>query len=167
MMEGTMDFRSMIPFGGGPLSRQRGASDPFANFRREFDKLVEDTLGKGPLTAWPGGEGVDLKLDVSETDKEVKVTAELPGVDPKEVELTLEGDVLTIKGEKKVEDERKDDQHHVVERAYGRFARSMRLPFAAGESDVRAAFDKGVLTVTVPKPREVVEQTRRIEIQGG
>ena len=161
-----MDFRSMIPFGGGPLSRQRGAPDPFASFRREFDKLVEDTLGKGQLAGWPGTD-VDLRLDVSETDKEVKITAELPGVDPKEVELMLEGDVLTIKGEKKVEDERKDDQHHVVERAYGRFARSMRLPFAAGERDVKAAFDKGVLTVTVPKPPEVVEKTRRIEIQGG
>lgn len=162
-----MDFRTMIPFGGGSLSRSRGASDPFASFRRDLDRLVEDTFGQRQLAGWPGLRDFDVKLDVSETGKEVKVTAELPGVDPKDVELTLEGDVLTIKGEKKVEEERMGDDHHIVERAYGHFARSMRLPFAAGEGDVRAAYDKGVLTIAIPKPPEMVDKARRIEINNG
>lgn len=160
-----MDLRTMIPFGGGRLSRRGGASDPFASFRREFDRLVEDTFGGRHLAGWPGAEGLEVKMDVSETDKELKLTAELPGVDPKGVELTLDGDLATIEGEKKVEEERKEDEHQVVERAYGSFARSLRLPFAAADADVVASFNQGVLTVTVPKPPEMLQKTRRIEIQ--
>jgi HSP20 family protein len=130
-----------------------------------MDRLFDETFGGRAMTRWPGFQGVDLRLDVSETDKEIKVTAELPGVDEKDVEITLTDDLLTIKGEKKVEEERKDDSYHMVERSYGSFARSLRLPFSVDQDKVEARFEKGVLTVRLPKPAEAQRPARRIEIK--
>lgn len=163
-----MDFRSLVPFGGAELTR-RGDGDPFQAFRRDFDRMVENMFqGTSPArwAAAPGG-GIDLKLDVSESDKDIKVRAELPGVEGKDVEVMLADDLLTIKGEKRVEEERKDENHHVVERSYGSFARSLRLPGGIDPAKVSATFEKGVLTVTLPKPAEVQQKTRKIEISKG
>src|SRR5918995_7051025 len=104
-----MDFRSLVPFGwgGGSLTRRPASDDPFWGFRREVDRLFDDFFSGRGTTRWPG-EGVDLRLDVSETDKELTLTAELPGVDEKDVELTLTDDLLTIRGEKKREQTHKD-----------------------------------------------------------
>lgn len=160
-----MDFRSLVPFGQrGALSRRGGVEDPFLGFRREVDRLFDDLFtGRGPAR-WPA-EGVDLRLDVSETDKEVKLTAELPGVDEKDIELTLTDDLLTIRGEKKREETQKNGDYHMVERSYGSFARSLRLPFAVAQDKVDARFDKGVLTITLPKPPEVQQAAQRIAIK--
>jgi HSP20 family protein len=161
-----MDFRSLVPFNWGtPLTRRGGGEDPFTTFRREMDRLFDETFGGRAVARWPGFQGVDLRLDVSETDKEIKVTAELPGVEEKDVEITLSDDLLTIKGEKKVEEERKDDNHHMVERSYGSFARSLRLPFTIDQDKVEARFDRGVLTVVLPKPAEAQRPAKRIEIK--
>jgi len=162
-----MDFRSMVPFGGSTPARRRMEDDPFAAFRRELDRWFDDTFSRGAMAPWPGAQGVDMRLDVSETDNEIKVTAELPGVDQKDVDVTLTDDLLTIKGEKKVEDARRDDNYHMVERSYGSFARSLRLPFAVNQDKVEAKFDKGVLTITLPKPAEVQRAARKIEIKPG
>jgi HSP20 family protein len=163
-----MDFRSLVPFGPGAQLARRGAEDdPFTGFRREFDRLVDDMFGGRTLARWPAGTAVDLKLDLSETDKEIKVRAELPGVDENDVEVMLTEDVLTIKGEKKVEEERKGENHHMVERSYGSFARSLRLPFRVDQEQVRATFDKGVLEISLPKPAESQARSRKIEIKRG
>lgn len=162
-----MDFRSMVPFGGSDLAR-RGDGDPFQAFRRDFDRMVETMFQGATPTRWAGMPGgVDLRLDVSESGEEIKVRAELPGVDEKDVEVMLADDLLTIKGEKRIEEERKEENHHVVERSYGSFARSVRLPGGIDPGAVRATFDKGVLTVTLPKPPEVQQKTRKIEIGKG
>ena len=95
----------------------------------------------------------------------MKVTAELPGVDEKDVEVTLTDDLLTIKGEKKREQEKKEEAYHAVERSYGSFARSLRLPFAVDQSKVDAKFKKGVLTITMPKPPEAQKSAKKIEIK--
>ena len=92
------------------------------------------------------------RVDVSETDTELKIEAELPGIDEKDVEVVLSDGRLTIKGEKKQEKEEKKKDYHMVERSYGSFARSIVLPFEADPDKVKATFAKGVLTVTVPKP---------------
>lgn len=165
-----MDFRSLVPFAGSELGR-RGENDPFQAFRRDFDRMVDEMFRgagrwpSGTATGVPAAAAVDLRLDVSETEKEIKVRAELPGVDEKDVEVMLADDVLTIKGEKRVEEERKDENHHVVERSYGSFARSLRLPAGIDQSQVQATFDKGVLTIALPKPAEVQQRTRKIEIK--
>lgn len=161
-----MDFRTLAPFGGTDLAR-RGESDPFQAFRRDFDRMVEDMFqgaGRWPSEGARSAAAVDLRLDVSETENEIKVRAELPGVDEKDVEVMLADDVLTIKGEKRVEEERKGENHHVVERRYGSFARSVRLPPGIDQGQVQATFDKGVLTVTLPKPAQAQQRVRRIAI---
>jgi HSP20 family protein len=163
-----MDFRSLVPFGfgGAPMVRRGSADDPFMSFRREMDRLFDDFVSGRGLTRWPGeGAAVDLRFDVAETDNEVKVTAELPGVDEKDVEVTLSDDLLTIKGEKKREQEKKEESYHMVERSYGSFARSLRLPFAVDQSKVEARFRNGVLTVTLPKPPEAQKPAQKIEIK--
>jgi HSP20 family protein len=104
-------------------------------------------------------------VDVAETDKEIVITAELPGLDEKDLDVTLAGDVLTIKGEKKAEREQKNGDSYYVERRFGTFSRSLRLPFVADDEKIEAKYDKGVLTVRVPKPAEVQQSVRRIEVK--
>jgi len=90
-------------------------------------------------------------LDVSETKDAMVVTAEVPGVDPKEIEIALTGDLLTLKGEKEKAKEEKEEHYHRVERTYGTFLRTIRLPMAVDGSKVTATFKNGVLVVTLPK----------------
>ncbi|MCU0985852.1 MAG: Hsp20/alpha crystallin family protein [Acetobacteraceae bacterium] len=106
-------------------------------------------------------------IDVKETPEGLTVTAELPGLDQGDVEIALDEDVLTIKGEKKAETSREEKGVHIQERAYGSFSRSLQLPFAPKADAVSAAFAKGVLTVTLPKPAEAEKKTSRIEIKAG
>jgi HSP20 family protein len=113
------------------------------------------------------GTAVAPRIDVSETDTEIKIEAEMPGVDEKNVEVVLSNGRLTIKGEKKQEKEEKKKDYHVVERSYGSFARSIGLPFEADPGQVKASFAKGVLTVTVPKPPEVKAKEKKIPIGKG
>jgi HSP20 family protein len=132
----------------------------FENWTKEI-KLPD--MGWHRAEFWP-------RVDVSETDKEMRVTAELPGVDQKDVEVTLSGDQLTIKGEKKAETEEKKEEKgrafHRVERSYGSFQRSMRIPYEVDPEKVEAAFKDGILTLTLPKPPEVQKKTKKIEIKG-
>ncbi|MDR3640095.1 MAG: Hsp20/alpha crystallin family protein [Humidesulfovibrio sp.] len=90
-------------------------------------------------------------VNVSETEKEVSVDAELPGLEAKDVEVSLEGDSLVITGEKKFEGEEKKDNYHRIERSYGKFTRSIQLPTKVSGADIKARFEKGVLHVALPK----------------
>jgi len=159
----------MTPFrpGGGLLP-----GDPFLSLHREMNRLFDDVFRGAALPAASGSQGqgdvgafVNASMNVSETDKEFRITAELPGVTEQDIAVSLDDDVLTIRGEKKFE--RKDDKEnfHFVERSYGTFQRSLRLPYAVESEQVRASFENGVLTVTVPKT-ERQERSRRIQVQG-
>ena len=133
----------------------RDEGNPLQALRHRMDQLFDDFAGG---SGWPftdGREDVMPRVDVSETDKEITVAAELPGVDEKDLDLSLVDDVLTIKGEKKQEREEKRESYQLTERSYGRFHRSMRLPFEPDAKKIKATFKSGVLTVTVPKPPEV------------
>jgi HSP20 family protein len=94
------------------------------------------------------------RTDVTETKDSVSITAEIPGLEAKDVEVSVFGDMLTIKGEKKAEKEEKDEYHHVVERTYGAFSRMVRLPTPVAADEIKATFKNGVLTVTLPKTEE-------------
>ena len=159
----------MTPFrpGGGMFP-----GDPFLSLHREMNRLFDDVFRGAALPAAAGSQGqgdignfVNASMNVSETDKEIRITAELPGVTEQDIDVSLDDDVLTIRGEKKFE--RKDDKEnfHFVERSYGTFQRSLRLPYAVESEQVRASFENGVLTVTVPKT-ERQERSRRIQVQG-
>ena len=106
------------------------------------------------------------KIDVSETDNEIQVTAEMPGIDQNNVEVLLEDDRLIIRGEKKEErEDDKDRNYHVRERVQGAFSRTLPLPFAPDPNQVKAEFKDGVMTITIPKPQEVKQKQHRIEVQ--
>ena len=111
------------------------------------------------------GTFVNASMNVSETDKEIRITAELPGVTEQDIDISLDDDVLTIRGEKKFERTDDKENFHFVERSYGTFQRSLRLPFPIDPEQVQANFENGVLTVTVPKTGRQ-ERSRRIQVQG-
>ncbi|MGH6905472.1 MAG: Hsp20/alpha crystallin family protein [Geminicoccaceae bacterium] len=142
-----------------------GDNDWFTAFRRELDRLFESF---GRDLAWPGGESRGAarapSIDVSETESELRIEADLPGVEEKDVDVTVSDNVLTIKGEKKAEKEEKNKDFHLVERSYGSFSRSLTLPFAADPSKAKATFKNGVLSISLPKPPEVKAKAKKIAI---
>jgi HSP20 family protein len=134
-----------------------------SRLRREMDRLWEDYFGSGRRAFQPlQGEFAPV-MDVKETADQIVVKAEVPGMDAKEINISVTGDVLTIKGEKKSEREEKDENYHVVERSYGSFSRSLTLPAAVDLDKIEAKYDKGVLTVTCAKKEEV--KPKAIEIK--
>jgi HSP20 family protein len=102
---------------------------------------------------------------VSETDKEIKVSAELPGMDEKDIDVSLTRDSLTIKGEKKQETEDKGEDYYRMERSYGSFTRSIPLPIEVDTDKVQATFKKGVLEITLPKTARAIQETRKIPVK--
>lgn len=148
-------LRDLLPHRGhGPLAR-RGSDSVF--------DMMED-LWRKPFSSFPSFSGEDFPaMDVSEDEKEIKVMAELPGVQPENIDIQISGGRLLIKGEKKFEDEEKKDNYHRIERSYGSFQRSVSLPTNVDEENVKASFRDGVLTLTMPKNER--EKTRKIEIE--
>ena len=134
-------------------------SDPFAIMERALQRAVGDT--------WSGGgvSSMAVKLDVKEGEKAYSVTAELPGLKESEVNVTFDDGVLTTAGEKKVERDEKKETWHITERSYGNFQRQISLPENVQQDKIEASFDKGVLTVTLPKQAEPEKKTRKIEIK--
>ena len=133
-----------------------------------------DVFRGAGLPAAGGGQGqgtsvgdfANASMNVSEAENEIRVTAELPGVTEQDIDVTLDDDVLTIRGEKKFERKDEKENFHFVERSYGTFQRPLRLPFPVDPEQVKASFENGVLTVTLPKTAQQ-ERVRRIQVQGG
>ena len=146
--------------------------DPFAGFRSEMDRLFETYFGRAPFASFPrfelgwGKENgpVMPDVDMKEDDKAISVSAELPGMEEKDIELTLKDGLLTLKGEKKSEKTSGKENAHVTERRYGSFQRSFRLPENIDQDKISASFDKGVLKVDIPKRPEAVQKAKRIAI---
>lgn len=140
--------------------------EPFrevSRLRREMDRVFEDFFGPRRWGLIPrGGEWTPV-MDVAETADQIVVKAEVPGIEPKEINISLSGDVLTVKGEKKSEHEEKKENYHLVERSYGFFSRTVTLPAAVDAEKIEAKYEKGVLTVTCPKKEGV--KPKAIEIK--
>lgn len=150
-------MRSLLP----SLSRRDG--DPFGQFRRDMETLIDDFGTRMPTGfARQSGGALAPAVDVSETNDGLEISAELPGVAENDVEVHVEDRLLTIRGEKKSETEDKD--RHVYERSYGAFQRSMSLPFAPHPDKVAAHFDKGVLKIAIPRPPEAKARSKKIAI---
>jgi HSP20 family protein len=135
-------------------------SAPVFGLRREIDRLFDDTFGRGDgVSAWSPA------VDIRETDQEMVLELEVPGIKPEQVELTAENGVLTVKGEKKSERKEGDenDRYHVVERSYGNFMRSFQLPQGIDETKIEADYDNGILSIHIPKA--ALPQPRRIQIK--
>ena len=118
------------------------------------------------LGGWmrPGGD-LATEVDVKETDDRFEITAELPGMDEKDVEVTLREGMLTISGEKKMETREEKANYHLTERSFGRFVRTFRLPNTADEDKISAEFTKGVLHVIVPKTAAAEPHEKKIEVK--
>lgn len=165
------NFGSLIPRRdkSRDVVRRDDNIDPFIAFRRHVDRMFDDffdtALNRFP-SAFSNGI-VNPTIDVDDTGENLVVTAELPGLDSKDFEVTLTGDILTIKGEKKDERQEKKGESQYVERRFGSFERSIRLPFEASDDKVDAKYDRGVLTIHVPKPPELTKPARRIEVKSG
>jgi HSP20 family protein len=152
----------MIPFGGTGLAPR---NDPFFTLHREMNRLFDDTFRSIDQGESTRGTMVP-SLDVHESESEFCLTADLPGVAEQDIDVQLEGDLLTIRGEKKQERERDERGYHVVERSAGNFQRSVRLPFEPDPEKVTAECRNGVLTVHVSKQGQQ-QRTRRIEVKRG
>jgi HSP20 family protein len=123
---------------------------PFGNLRKEMDRLL-DRFGDWELPELPGMADWSPSLDLAETKDGFAVKVEIPGMEPGDIHVALDNQMLTIKGEKKQEKESKDEHYYRMERSYGAFARTVRLPAAVDGSKVTAGFKNGVLTVALPK----------------
>ena len=137
---------------------------PLVSLRKEVDSLFDD-FGNG---FFRNINEVNVHSNVSETDKEFTITAELPGLTDADVDVSVTGDRIVIKGEKKSEKEERSDEKgrefHRVERTSGSFQRIMTLPFTIDADKVEAVVKDGVLTVTIPKPPEAIENTKKIKV---
>ena len=151
-----MNLKSLIPVG-----RDRAVASPFMSLQREIDRLFED-FSRG-FPAFTGNGGLMPSMDVTETDKEIEITAELPGLEEKDVQINVADKLLTIKGEKKAEKEQKDKNYRLVERSYGSFERTLELPEGVNADAIKANIAKGVLKVTVPKPAPA--QAKKVEVK--
>jgi HSP20 family protein len=146
-------------------------SDPFGTLRSEMDRLFDSFMGglpTFPSMFGPGGSrgfALSPSMDVKETNKEIVVETELPGLDEKDISLTVQNGVLTIQDEKKLDYDEEKENYHVIERRYGSFQRSLRLPDTVDDTKINAHFDNGVLKVTLPKRPELTREQRKIEIK--
>lgn len=146
-----------------PGSRPESSPDVLGTLQREVNRVFDHMFGGAAATAL--GDFAP-SVEMRETEQGIVVTAELPGIDENAVEVSLEGDMLTLSGEKKQERTEEKAGIHLSERSYGRFRRGLRLPWAADPAKASARFDKGVLTVTLERPADAKPPVNRIPISG-
>ena len=174
--------------GSVPVTKEEQAStpslfdpvwQPFVSLRREMDQLFEDFFSRA-MTPW--GRAMEFEpfrrvegafrlaapaVDLVEREKEYVVTAELPGLDEKALEVNLSGDTLTIRGRKEQEHKEERENYRMSERRFGSFQRSLRLPQDVDSEKIDAQFAKGVLTVTLPKSEEALKKQKKIDVKSG
>lgn len=154
-------MKDLVPRARARTPDRWSGDSPFLSLQREMNRLFDDAFHSFGIAPFGATAGWPL-VEVSETDKSVKVTAELPGIDEKDIELRVENNTLMVRGEKHTETQDKDK--HYSERFFGRFERRLALPAEIDEDGVEATFKNGVLTVTLPKTDRAVEGTKRIPI---
>ena len=163
-----------------PAPASAGAPDAWRSFRTEMDRLFDRFAGGWGMPSLRRMFDVEPALryessfsvpspavDITEDDAAYKVTAELPGMSEKEIEVVVSGDMLTLKGEKRQEKEKKEKNFYLSERSYGSFQRSFYVPDGVDRDKIAADFSKGVLTITMPKSAKAVEQQKKIEVKAG
>ena len=155
---------------------QTNVPDVWQSFRSEMDRLF-DRFGSGfgfpslrrmfdTEPAWRSSFSFSTPaIDMSEDEKAYKISAELPGIDAKDIDVSVTGDMLVLKGEKRQEKEEKDQNYHFSERSYGSFQRAFELPASIDRNKMAADFSKGVLTITLPKTTEAQRPAKKIEVR--
>ena len=167
-----MSVRDMIPWSRGnnqaPSVYRGGDMDPFLSLHRNVNRLFDEVFRgfdtPSVFDRMMPGNGAWPNVEISETEKEIRVTAEVPGLDEKDIEILLEDGVLTLRGEKKSETE--DKERQFSERYYGRFERRLAVGREVEEDKVAATFKNGLLAVTLPKTEKAQASAKRIAING-
>jgi len=137
--------------------------NPTHSLMTDFDRIFDSMFSPG----WPrlsAGQSWMLAVDVNETEKEFFLSADMPGLDKNDVSVDIHDGVITIKGERAIDNEKSTDGYRIRERQLGSFNRSFRLPDNVNEDKVAAKFKNGVLTVTLPKNKEILPEGRQIKI---
>lgn len=167
-----MAIRDLVPRLGRKhteLPQRQSDADPFRLFQRDMNRLFDDFFAdRGMLMPWGGQEAVETftpRVDVAETDTEVKVSVELPGMDEKDVTVEMDDNAITIRGEKREEKEEKKGSWSRREQYYGSFHRMVPLPAAVDGQKATAKFKKGVLSITTPKREPGATNRKRIAIE--
>jgi len=165
-----MAIKDLVPWKrtNGDLAVRRPEMDPFSQLHREIDRVSNNLLGDwtGPMNLFdPRLSNFMPEIDMTETAKEIRVTAELPGVEEKDLEVSLMNGALTIKGEKRDEHEEEKGDACYCERQYGAFERTVLLLAEVGADKVKASFKKGVLKIVLPKTREAQSNRRVVPVQ--
>jgi len=146
---------------------------PVSRLHNEIDRMFDDFF-RGSNLFSPLADRASLldevavlkpKLDIAENAENYTISVEVPGIEEKDLNLQLEGDVLTIRGEKRQKQEKKEDKYHRIERSYGSFQRVLTLPRDADTGTISAKFENGVLLITVARSGEHKENSRRIDIK--
>lgn len=163
-----LGMRDLIPWSRGSeiASRRQGPDHPLMRFQREIDRLFDD-FWRGTDVPGLGREGmISPRIDVSENEKEIVVTAELPGLEERDVEVLLADNALTLKGEKKAERDESEQGYIYKERSFGSFRRTLPLDAEIKPDEVNARFHNGVLSVTLPKSPEAQKKVKKIDVKG-
>jgi len=157
-----MTSRPLTPFN----ARSLRSIEPLWDLHREVNRLFNDmfSLGGAGFASLQNSLLTAPHLDVRENEQELCVSAELPGVKSAELDVRLEGDTLVLSGEKRTESDQERENLHISERSFGRFQRSVQLPFTPDPDEVRADFENGVLNVHLKKHPEA-QRSRRIEVR--
>jgi HSP20 family protein len=170
--EDDMRVTDLIPWkharGSEPAARSE--RDPVATLQDDVNRAFNDFLRifPVPFSSWPGSlldNGSGVQVDVAETDKEVKVSAELPGMNEADVDVRISDGVLVISGEKKTDREVDKNGYLLRERSFGRVERTVPLPESINADAAQANFKSGVLTVTIPKTAEAQGSAKRIPVR--
>lgn len=168
------DEGKTLPVQGAQTGSGGASAHPLESLHGEIDRMFDRAFrgfgfdrpffGPGSLFA-RGDEAFKPRVDIAGTETEYTITAELPGVEEKDITLELNGDALIIRGEKQQEQESKDKGYYSVERSYGSFQRVLTVPADADTEGIKAAYKNGVVTVTLPRKKALQDETRKIEIE--
>ena len=169
-----MAIKNLIPWKKDetsvPVVRRAGDENTLLDFQNQVNRLFDEFFSQpfGLSTFMPNSAlwgDFAPSVDVSETDREITVSAELPGIEPEDINITLEHNTLTISGEKHAEKEEKNKRYYRLERSYGSFQRTIPLPEGIDEDKIDATFKRGVLHVTLPKTVEAQQKRKHIEVK--
>lgn len=173
-----MELRRLTPFNwfrnegrGGSAPAVRGSGNgSLANLHEQIDDLFDQAFrGYGFPSLFENQLGnqdfFQPSLDIKESPKAYTIAAEMPGVDRKDVSVEVEGDALIVRGEKRQENSKEEEQYHYVERSYGSFQRVLAIPEDADAEGIDASFKDGVLTVTLPRKKEAATSSKKVEVK--
>ncbi len=163
-----MQIKDLIPWArkDGAPDAKSSEDNPIGTLQREMNHVFENFWNRVGQFEWPWGS-VEAKSDVVETDKAIEVSIELPGMEMKDIEVKVNDDMLTVKGEKKIERQEEKKGYYLSERSYGAIYRTIPLPPGVDGEKAQASFKNGVLTIKLPQTPEAQAKVKRIEVKNG